>query len=109
MFTNSLSHTIDQSHLELLARAKAITAANVIGNPYDGWMLEIEYGSNREILIAKRGSTRVFKKFETLAIYLRNLGLNKYKVDSTNFAAANEDTQKPLKGRRLLSNDHNAT
>lgn len=76
--------TIDQVTLARLIEANAVNGANVIGQP-GGWGVVIKYGMTERALAAKRGTVRVFRKFETLVGYLKEIGVAKYEVDATGF------------------------
>lgn len=79
--------TIDHATLTRLVEADAVSGANVIGQP-GGWGIVIKYGMTERALAAKRGSIRIFRKFETLVSYLKAIGLVKYQVDATGFDPA---------------------
>lgn len=78
------AETIDHSTLEHLAGAGAIRGASVIGQP-GGWGVVFQYGSTERALAAKRGQVRIFKKFDTLAIYLKQIGIEHFKTDTKQF------------------------
>lgn len=76
--------TIDHLTLSRLVKANIVSGASIVGQP-GGWGVIIKYGMAEHALAAKRGSLRVFRKFETLVGYLREIGVAKYQVDATNF------------------------
>lgn len=76
--------TIDHVTLSRLVEANAVSGASIIGQP-GGWGIVIKYGTTERALAAKRGSVRIFRKFETLVSYLKAIGLVKYQVDATGF------------------------
>lgn len=76
--------TIDHVTLSRLVEANAINGANIIGQP-GGWGVVIKCGLTERALAAKRGSVRIFRKFETLVCYLKGIGVAKYQVDATGF------------------------
>ena len=76
--------TIDHVTLSRLVEANAVKGANIIGQP-GGWGVVIKYGMTERALAAKRGSVRIFRKFETLVSYLKGVGMDKYQVDATGF------------------------
>ena len=57
---------------------------NIVGQP-GGWGLVIQYGMIERVLAAKRGAIRIFRKFETLVSYLKDMGITNYQVDASNF------------------------
>jgi hypothetical protein len=76
--------TIDHVTLSRLVEANAVNGANIIGQP-GGWGVVIKCGMTERALAAKRGSVRIFRKFETLVGYLKGIGVAKYHVDATGF------------------------
>jgi hypothetical protein len=76
--------TIDHVTLSRLVEANAVNGANIIGQP-GGWGVVIKYGMTERALAAKRGTVRIFRKFETLVGYLKGIGVAKYQVDATGF------------------------
>ena len=76
--------TIDHAALSTLIEAGAVRAAQVVGQP-GGWGVVIQYGMTQRTLAAKRGAVRIFRRFETLAAYLRDLGIVKYQVDASHY------------------------
>ncbi len=45
----------------------------------------IQYGKKERALAAKRGAVRIFRKFETLVGYRKEIGVTRYQVDATQF------------------------
>ena len=78
------AETIDHSTLEHLAGAGAIRGASVIGQP-GGWGVVFQYGSTERALAVKRGQVRIFKKFDTLASYLKQIGIDQFRTDTRQF------------------------
>ena len=77
--------TIDHGTLRKLAEAGATLRADVIGQA-GGWGVLINYGRARRALAVRRGgSPRVFRSFETLAGYLKAIGIQQYRVDASEF------------------------
>lgn len=76
--------TIDHVTLSRLVEANAVRGASIVGQA-GGWGVVIQYGMTERALAAKRGSVRIFRKFETLVGYLKNIGVAKYQVDATEF------------------------
>lgn len=77
-------NTIDHRTLFHLVEAGAVRTANIVGQP-GGWAVVVQYGTTERALAAKRGQVRIFRKFETLASYLKGLGLVQYQVDTRLF------------------------
>ncbi len=80
------SETIDHHTLTRLVEAGAVRGATVIGQP-GGWGVVIQYGTTERAIAAKRGPVRVWRRFETLANYLKDMGLHRYQVDAANYTA----------------------
>ena len=78
------ANTIDHATLERLVEAGAVRGASVIGQP-GGWGVVVQYGMTERALAAKRGAVRIFRKFETLAGYLKDIGIVKYQVDASQY------------------------
>ena len=81
------AETIDQATLEHLADAGAIRGASVIGQP-GGWGVVFQYGNAERALAVKRGQVRLFKKFDTLASYLKQIGIEQFRTDTRQFDPA---------------------
>jgi len=79
--------TIDHVTLERLVEAGAVRGASIVGQP-GGWGVVIQYGMTERALAAKRGAIRIFRKFETLAAYLKDMGIVTYQVDASHFDPA---------------------
>jgi len=76
--------TIDQATLEHLIEAGVVCTANIVGQP-GGWEVVVQYGRTERALSAKRGAVRLFRKLDTLARYLKGIGLVQYQVDARQF------------------------
>lgn len=77
--------TIDHSTLRRLVDAGAHVGAEVIGSAA-GWGVVISYGRASQTLAATRGAPRTWRQFETLAGYLKELGIVEYRVNTAEFA-----------------------
>jgi hypothetical protein len=78
------TETIDHTTLEHLAGAGAIRGACVVGQP-GGWGVVFKYGTTERALAVKRGQVRILKKFDTLAAYLKKIGIETFKTDTKQF------------------------
>ena len=87
------SKTIDHQTLTRLVEAGVVHGATIIGQP-GGWGVVVKYGVTTQILASKRGGARVWRRFETLVSYLKDLGLHHYQVDATSYSS------EPLAGAR---------
>jgi hypothetical protein len=78
------ANTIDHATLEHLVEAGAVRGASIVGQP-GGWGVVVQYGMTERALAAKRGAVRIFRKFETLVGYLKDIGIVKYQVDASQY------------------------
>lgn len=76
--------TIDQKTLSGLIEAGAVRSAHVVGQR-GGWGVLFKYGMTERPLATQRGSVRTWAKFETLATYLRELGIVRFEVDAAQY------------------------
>ncbi|WP_244130564.1 hypothetical protein [Burkholderia latens] len=51
----------------------------------NGWALSARCGAHDRFLSAKRGDVRVFRRFETLVGFLRDIGISRFDVDASTF------------------------
>jgi hypothetical protein len=81
------TQTIDHLTLSRLVEAGAVRAAHVIGQA-GGWALSIKYGVAERFLAAQRsGKLRLFRKLETVMLYLKELGISNFDVDASGYDA----------------------
>lgn len=78
--------TIDHSTLTQLVHAGAISRAHIVGQK-GGWAVVVSYGTTERALAAQRSrQVRLFRKFETLVGYLRDVGIAKFDVDAGDYS-----------------------
>lgn len=87
------AETIDHITLEKLVEAGAVRGACVVGHA-GGWGVVIQYGMTERVLAARRGAVRVFRKFETLVGYLKDLGISQFSVNAADFDVATLKTSR---------------
>lgn len=75
---------IDHGTLRRLVDAGARVGAEVTGSA-GGWGVIIKYGRASQTLAATRGQPRTWRQFETLAGYLKGLGITEIRVDTAEF------------------------
>lgn len=81
----ALAETIDHSTLSKLVEAGAVRGAHIIGQS-GGWAVMVRYGLTERPLAAQRSrQVRLFRKFETLVSYLKDVGIAKFDVDAVNY------------------------
>ena len=76
--------TIDHATLRRLVDAGTHVGAEVIGAT-GGWGVVINYGRASQTLSATRGQPRTWRQFETLAGYLKDLGITEVHVNTAEF------------------------
>jgi hypothetical protein len=77
-------NNIHHAELRELVDSGAKIGAEVVGTD-EGWSIVIRRGRSERPLTASRGELRVFRKFETLAGYLKTLGLTDLHVQTTGY------------------------
>jgi hypothetical protein len=103
--------TIDHSALKRLVDAGAHVGAEVVGAA-GGWGVVINYGRASQTLTATRGKPRTFRRFETLAGYLKDLGIVEYRVNTAQFepgaAVTNPADKRSAKASERMKGAHQA-
>ena len=80
--------TIDHSTLSRLVEAGAVRGAHILGQR-GGWAVLVKYGLHERPLATQRsGQVRIFRKFETLVGYLRDVGIARFDVDAVDYDPA---------------------
>lgn len=79
------TETIDHSELVKLVESGAINATQILAK-HGGWAVKVQHGSQTHSLAAQRSQQiRLFKRLETLVIYLQGIGINHFKVDASDY------------------------
>jgi hypothetical protein len=78
------TETITHDSVAQLAEAGAIRATHVVGQK-GGWGLSFQYGEAERSLAAQRGNVRIFRKFEAVVTYLREIGIVQFDVDAAHY------------------------
>ena len=103
--------TIDHGTLRRLVDAGAQVGAEVVGGA-GGWGVVINYGRSSQTLAATRGTPRTWRQFETLAGYLKDLGIVEYRVNTAEFeaqaAVANPDDKRSATASARMKRAHQA-
>ena len=76
--------TIDHGTLRRLVDAGVHVGAEVVGSG-SSWISVINHGRSSQTLAATRGRPKTFRQFETLARYLKALGIVQYRVNAAEF------------------------
>lgn len=88
------SATIDHGTLRRLVDAGAQIGADVIGSG-GSWGIVIHHGRRSQTLAATRGRPKTFRQFETLAGYLKALGIVEYRVNAAGFEPGRHQKEAP--------------
>ena len=103
--------TIDHGTLRRLVNAGAQVGAEVVGGA-GGWGVVINYGRASQTLAATRGTPRTWRQFETLARYLKELGIVEYCVNTAEFepgaAVANPADKRSAMASERMKRAHRA-
>lgn len=91
--------TINHSALKFLVEADAVNLVTAIAHA-DKWSLRVQYGAKddgkEKIVVAKNsGKTRVWRKLDTLAKYLLDLGVNKFEIDVRKYDPSKQTLRRP--------------
>ncbi len=91
----SISETINHNALLHLIEAGAIDSAIVVAND-DKWQLNVIVGGNKKTVIAKNSkSPRIWRKLDTLAKYLKELGLDSFTINVSNYFPEKKTLRRP--------------
>jgi len=102
------SNIIDHSTLSRLVEAGAVRGAHIVGQP-GGWVVMVRYSMHERLLAAKNTrAVRVWRRFETLASYLKGIGLTQFDVDAANFDQDAVTTAKRPDRAEALKKAHEA-
>ena len=93
---------IEHATVRGLVDAGVAVGADVVGAP-GGWGVVINYGRASQTLAATRGQPRTFRKFETVASYLKELGIIDLRVHTAKFEAVG--AHRPTDKRSELASD----
>jgi len=87
---------INELTLRELAQANSLSGAVAVGQ-HGGFSVEVRYGmtETQRLLATARGETRMFSNLNTLARFLRKLGITHFEVDTTNHVPARLRAARP--------------
>ncbi|MEE9326734.1 MAG: hypothetical protein V3U71_05510 [Cocleimonas sp.] len=90
-----MSETINHNALRHLIEANAVTSACAEANG-DIWSLKVLVADSQKTVMAKNsGEPRKWRKLDTLAKYLKQIGLNSFEINVTNFDPAVKSLKRP--------------
>ncbi|CAM4202507.1 hypothetical protein [Roseateles saccharophilus] len=101
---STLEKTIDHSTLRRLMSAGAHVGAQIVGQA-GSWGVVINYGRASQTLAAARGEPRTFRKFETLARYLKDMSITECTVHLAEFEPGSKAIQPGTEKRRAVASD----
>jgi len=102
---SALEKTIDHGTLRRLVNAGAHVGAEIVGQA-GRWGVVINYGRASQTLAAARGEPRTFRKFETLASYLKDMSITECTVHLAEFEPGAKDTDEgSTDKRRVMASD----
>ncbi len=91
----SKSEGINHSALKLLIEAGAIDSSTVIAKG-DQWRLIVAFGDSKKTVLAKNsGKARIWRKLDTLAKYLSDLGIKKFETDMKAYDPSKKTLTRP--------------
>lgn len=83
---NALTHLIE-------AGAVSVVIVKAVG---DTWVLTVQVGDALKIMMAKNsGKPRVWRKLDTLAKYLKDLGIDKFHTDVSKYDPSQKSLRRP--------------
>jgi len=101
---SALEKTIDHGTLRRLVNAGAHVGAEIVGKA-GCWGVVINYGRASQTLAAARGKPRTFRKFETLASYLKDMSITECTLHLAEFEPGAKDSTAGSDKRRVMASD----
>ena len=97
--------TIDHGTLRRLVDAGVHVGAEVVASG-GSWVIVINHGGSSQKLVATRGRPKTFWQFETLASYLRALGIVQYRVNAAELQPGWGIHKRAPDRRRVTASEH---
>ena len=91
---------INHSALAKLVESGTVRAAHVVGCS-GGWGIIVKCGRTVRPLAAQRGKVRLFSKLETVAAYLKGIGIARFDVDVLGYDAEHARRTRPDRAAAL--------
>jgi hypothetical protein len=89
------NQTINHSALIHLVEAKAVSNATANADG-DIWILTIRAGETDKTVMAKNsGKARIWRKLDTLAKYLKDIGLDKFEINVSRYDPSRKSLRRP--------------
>jgi len=103
----STSDKLNHSTLVHLVEAGAVSSATVIADD-DKWMLNVLVGENTKTIIAKNSrNPRIWRKLDTVAKYIKGIGLSTFEIDVTHYDPSKKSLRRP-DSASILKKTHEA-
>lgn len=99
--------TIDDETLAQRVACGAIVDADVVGR-LGGWGVVVTDGQTSRILAGRRGSLRLFRRFEVLVAYLRQIGVVRFRVDASGYSSASSVKKRATSAEQIEAVDEAA-
>lgn len=77
-------NTVNHATLVQFVAAGVVKSATIKGQD-SSWILTVKVGDTSKVLLSKSRKMREFKRMETLVMYLKEIGIVKFSVDSERF------------------------
>ena len=88
-------HQINHNALTHLIEADAVSVV-IVKAVGDTWALSVKVGDTLKIVMAKNsGKPRVWRKLDTLAKYLKDLGIDKFHTDVSKYDPSQKSLRRP--------------
>ena len=88
-------HQINHNALTHLVEAGAVSVV-IVKAVGDTWALTVQVGDTLKIVMAKNsGKPRVWRKLDTLAKYLKDLGIDKFHTDVSKYDPSKKSLRRP--------------
>lgn len=94
------SEMIREQTLRELVETGSIRSALATGQP-GGFTFSVCCGETWRVLGSTRGAIRVFANLNSMATYLRGLGVARFEIDATHYAAARTRPARPDRAEAL--------
>lgn len=89
--TSSINH----NGLKILVEADAVSRITAVANA-DKWSLTVTCGDTKKEVVAKNtGKVRVWRKLDTLAKYLQDLGFSSFETDVRHYDPSRKTLRRP--------------
>lgn len=95
-----IEDAINHSTLAKLVESGSVRAAHVIGLA-GGWGINVKCGRSVRRLAAQRGKVRLFSRLETVAAYLKGIGIARFDVDVLGYDPEQSRRARPDRARSL--------